>query len=62
LEAGSGSRAESSPRNAILGFIVIGLPCMWYTIFGRFTLKDELASHGSDLKSSDKVETIDADI
>ena len=30
---------EASPRNALLGFIVIGLPCLWYSIFGRFTLK-----------------------
>lgn len=32
------NRAEASPYNALLGFVFIGLPCLWYTIFGRFTL------------------------
>ncbi len=35
----TGPRSESSPRNAILGFFVIGLPCLWYTIFGRFQFR-----------------------
>jgi hypothetical protein len=34
-----GRRAEASPRNALVAFIVIGLPCLWYALFGRFTLK-----------------------
>jgi hypothetical protein len=35
----TGSEAETSPRNAVGGFVVIGLPCLWYSLFGRFTLK-----------------------
>jgi len=35
----AGSPSEASPRNALLGFIVIGLPCLWFTLFGRFTLR-----------------------
>ena len=27
-----------SPRNAMLGFIIIGLPSLWYTLPGRFSL------------------------
>jgi hypothetical protein len=30
---------NASPRNAIIGFFVIGMPCMWYALFGRFTLR-----------------------
>ena len=29
-------RSESSPLNAIMGLVVIGLPCLWYTVKGRF--------------------------
>jgi hypothetical protein len=29
-------RSEATPWNAIMGFIVIGLPCIWFTIRGRF--------------------------
>jgi hypothetical protein len=32
-------RSESSPWNSALGFVVIGLPSLWYTLFGRFTLR-----------------------
>jgi hypothetical protein len=35
------ARAKASPRNALLGFMVIGLPCLWYSLFGRFTLRAE---------------------
>jgi hypothetical protein len=35
------ARAKASPRNALLGFIIIGLPCLWYSLFGRFTLRAE---------------------
>jgi len=34
------SRAEASPRNALLGFVIIGLPSLWYAIFGRFALRE----------------------
>jgi hypothetical protein len=33
-----GRPGEASPRNALLGFIIIGLPCLGFTLFGRFTL------------------------
>lgn len=32
-------RSSSSVLNAALGLIFIGLPSLWYTIFGRFTLR-----------------------
>jgi hypothetical protein len=35
----SGSRGQASPRNALLGFLIIGLPCLWYSLFGRFALR-----------------------
>lgn len=28
---------QASPRNALLGFVVVGLPGLWYALFGRFT-------------------------
>ncbi len=31
--------AESTPVNATRGFLVIGLPCLWWTLFGRFTFR-----------------------
>ena len=33
------SRGEASPRNALLGFIFIGLPSLCYSLFGRFTFR-----------------------
>jgi hypothetical protein len=35
----AGRRSEDSPFNALLGFIIIGLPSLWYSLFGRFTLR-----------------------
>jgi hypothetical protein len=32
-------RSETTPVNSILGFVIIGLPCLIYTIFGRFTIR-----------------------
>lgn len=32
-------RAEASPRNALFGFVIIGLPSLWYALLGRFNLK-----------------------
>lgn len=34
-------RGEASPYNALLGFIVIGLPSLWFALRGRFTLRAE---------------------
>lgn len=36
-----GPKAATTPINSILGFVVIGLPCLIYTIFGRFTVRKE---------------------
>jgi hypothetical protein len=33
-----GNRGEASPRNALLGFVIIGLPSLWYALLGRFSL------------------------
>lgn len=32
-----GPRSEESPLNALLGLLIIGLPCLRYTLAGRFT-------------------------
>ena len=29
------SRGEASPRNALIGFVAVGLPCLWYALFGH---------------------------
>jgi hypothetical protein len=34
--------SAASPRNALLGLIVIGGPCLWFTIMGRWTRGSEL--------------------
>ena len=34
-------RSATTPFNSICGFLVFGLPCLIYTIFGRFTLQKE---------------------
>jgi hypothetical protein len=30
---------EPNPIRSLLGFIVIGMPCLWYTLLGRFRLR-----------------------
>lgn len=40
-------RGEASLFNAILGFVIIGLPSLWYALFGRFTLRAEPAGLGT---------------
>ncbi len=35
----SGPRSDDSARNAFLGLITVGLPCLWFTVFGRFRLR-----------------------
>lgn len=37
----SGRRGEASPRNALLGFVIIGLPSLWFALKGRFSLRAE---------------------
>jgi hypothetical protein len=44
-----GFRSEGTPLNALLGLIFIGLPCLRYTLAGRFRSDDESDS-GSDHK------------
>lgn len=34
------ARSETSPRNALLGFVIIGLPSLWFAFLGRFTLQE----------------------
>lgn len=31
-----GSQAGDSPKNALLGFLVLGVPCLWFAVSGRF--------------------------
>jgi hypothetical protein len=39
-----GSKSATNPINSILGFLVFGLPCLIYTLFGRFTVRQEVES------------------
>lgn len=39
-------RSGRTPINSIMGFFVFGLPCLYYTIFGRFFPKDK--DHAND--------------
>jgi len=41
-----GPKSGTTPINSILGFMIFGLPCLIYTIFGRFTVR-----RGPDLDS-----------
>jgi Na+/proline symporter len=43
------SRGQASPRNALLGFVIIGLPCLMYAVLGRFTLKPPEPESESDM-------------
>lgn len=45
----TGRRGESNPVNAVLGFVVIGLPCLWYTLLGRFRLSRPIEFVEDDL-------------
>lgn len=46
------SRGQPSPRKALTGFVIIGLPSLWYAIFGRFTWR-ESDREGEALKVDD---------
>ena len=41
-------RSEASPWNSIVGFVVIALPALWYTILGRFSLRKPEAQTEQD--------------
>lgn len=38
------ARSQPSPYTSLLGFVIIGLPALWYTLFGRFTFRARPAS------------------
>lgn len=39
-----GPRSEPTPLNALLGLLIIGVPCLRYTLLGRFGRKSEVHS------------------
>ncbi|MEI6077796.1 MAG: hypothetical protein WCS94_19595 [Verrucomicrobiota bacterium] len=45
-------RSEDSPFNALLGFIIVGLPSLWYSLFGRFTLRPTPPESAEDIIES----------
>jgi len=52
-----GHRRGASPFQALMGFICIGLPCFWYTLFGRFTLHEPPpADEGDDWEEAEAEE------
>lgn len=59
---GSGVRSGPSPTRAVAGFVAIGLPCLWYTIFGRFSLRGGDEGPAGGPEHSDKVDAVDLDI
>lgn len=57
-----GASSASSLRSSVAGFVAIGLPCLWYTIFGRFSLRGEGQDSGGGSEASDKADAIDLDL
>src|SRR5258705_7950122 len=53
----AGNRPEASPGNATLGFVAIGLPCLWYALLGRFTFRN-----ADKHEEVDKVQSLDTHI
>lgn len=53
-----------SSKKAVTAFIAVGLPCLWYTVLGRFSRKveHEHAVKSGEPKASDKLDAIDFDI
>jgi hypothetical protein len=61
----AGDSADTpSQKNAFMAFIAVGLPCLWYTLFGRFTRKveHEQTVKSGEPKASEKLDAIDFDI
>ncbi len=52
------SRGAASPRNALLGFVIIGLPSLLFAVLGRFTLRRPPAESEVD---EDRLESDDND-
>lgn len=50
------SRGDANPVNALFGLLVIGLPCLIYTVLGRFTLRREEVHATDDLDDTDEDE------
>lgn len=50
--------AEGSSTKPLMGFIAIGLPCLWYTIFGRFSRRPEGPGEGKQ-EIAEKVDATD---
>lgn len=46
------SRGEASPRNALLGLIIIGLPSLGFAVFGRFGRQITEESEGDEPSST----------
>ena len=59
----AGDSADApSPKNAVTALITIGLPCLWYTLLGRFSRQVEHGVKSSEPGASDKLDAIDLDI
>jgi hypothetical protein len=43
-----GDRGEDTRLNALLGLVIVGLPCLWYSLFGRFTFRPSLEEIEND--------------
>jgi hypothetical protein len=54
--SGKGKPGELSPLRAIMGLIVIGLPCLWYTVRGRWSLKGGDEPDGGGPSALDKID------
>ena len=59
FEIVAGSRSAATPRNALMGFVVIGLPCLWYTLFGRFSPRGGGGPRGGGTGQRDKLDAAD---
>ncbi|HWC99824.1 MAG TPA: hypothetical protein VG456_23850 [Candidatus Sulfopaludibacter sp.] len=44
-----GPRSEPSPVNALMGLLIIGVPCLRYTVLGRFGKKKEVHSEDTTM-------------
>jgi hypothetical protein len=58
---GSGG-SGSSALKAVTGLIAVGLPCLWYTLLGRFSRKAEDKTGDGGPGPSDKLDAIDLDL
>ena len=47
-------KSAASPRNALLGFIIIGLPCLWYAVMGRLTKEPSREEEAAERQEYEK--------